>query len=90
MHFKARARAALVNAGLQRGLSKVDGFAARRAVAIRELDDLEGLRTEAAAIQDRALADLDVWIEAFEREAIRRGATVLYAETGEDVSKLVI
>src|SRR3990170_1467966 len=90
MHFKARAGAALADAGLQRGLSKVDGFAAKRAVAIRELDDLEGLRTEAAAIRDRALADLDVWIEAFEREAIRRGATVLYAETGEDVSKLVI
>ena len=90
MHFKARAGAALADAGLQRGLSKVDGFAAKRAMAIRDLDDLEGLRTEAAAIRDRALADLDVWIEAFEREATRRGATVLYAETGEDVSKLVI
>src|SRR3990172_6376493 len=90
MHFKARAGAALADAGLQRGLSKVDGFAAKRAVAIRELDDLEGVRTEAAAIRDRALADLDVWIEAFEREATRGGATVLYAETGADVSKLVI
>src|SRR3990170_2588339 len=90
MHFKARAGAALADAGLQRGLAKVDGVAARRAMAIRELDDLEGLRTEAAAIRDRALADLDVWIEAFEREATRRGATVLFAETGEDVSKLVI
>ena len=90
MHFKARASAALANAGLQRGLAKVDGFAAKRAAAIRELDDLEGLRTEAAAVRDRALADLDVWIEAFEREATRRGATVLFAETGEEVSKLVI
>jgi L-lactate dehydrogenase complex protein LldF len=90
MHFKARAGAALADAGLQRGLAKVDGFAARRAVAIRELDDLEGLRTEAAALRDRVLADLDVWIEAFEREATRRGATVLFAESGEDVSTLVI
>src|SRR3990172_11793808 len=90
MHFKARAGAALADAGLQRGLSKVDGFAAKRSVAMRELDDLEGLRTEAAAIRDRALADLDAWIEAFEGEATRRGATVLFAETGEDVSKLVI
>ena len=90
MHFKARAGAALRDERLQRGLAKVDGFAARRAVAIRELDDLEGLRTEAAAIRDRALADLDVWIEAFEREATRRGATVLFAQSGEDVSRLVV
>ena len=90
MHFKARASAALKDAGLQRGLAKVDGFAARRATAIRELDDLQGLRTEAAAIRDRALANLDAWIEAFECEATRRGATVLFAETGADVSRLVI
>src|SRR3990172_12856010 len=90
MYFKARAGAALADAGLQRGLSKVDAFAAKRAIAIRELEDLEGLRTEATAVRDRALADLDVWIEAFEREATRRGATVLFAETGADVAKLVI
>ena len=90
MHFKARAKAALADAGLQRGLAKVDGFAARRAVAMRELDDVEGLRTAAAAIRDRALEDLDVWIETFEREATRRGATVLFAETGEEVAALVV
>jgi len=90
MHFKARAKAALADAGLQRGLAKVDGFAARRAVAMRELDDVEGLRTAAAAIRDRAIEDLDVWIEAFEREATRRGASVLYAETGEEVAALVV
>jgi len=90
MHFKARASAALKDVGLQRGLAKVDGFAARRASAIRELDDLQGLRTEAAAIRDRVLANLDAWIEAFECEATRRGATVLFAETGADVSTLVI
>ena len=90
MHFKARAGAALADQALQRGLSKVDGFAAKRALAVLELEDLEGLRTEAAAICDRALAALDAWIETFEREATRRGATVLFAETGEDVSRLVI
>ena len=90
MHFKARARAALHDPALQRGLAKVDGFAAKRAVAIRELDDLEGLRSACAEIRDRALRDLDVWIETFEREAARRGATVLFAESGEDVSRLVI
>jgi len=90
MHFKARAGAALADVRLQRGLSKVDGFAAKRAVAVRELDDLEGLRTAAAAIRDRVLADMDVWIEQFEREATRRGATVLFAETGADAAKLVL
>jgi len=90
MHFKARAAAAIADVALQRGLAKVDGFAARRAVVVREFGDFESLRTEGAAIRDRSLADLAVWIERFEAEATRRGATVLYADTGEEIAQLVI
>ena len=45
-----------------------------------------------AALKDRrnrALENLDVWLEAFEREATRRGTTVLFAETTEDAARLV-
>ena len=79
MHFKARASGALADAQLQRGLARVDGFATRRAQVMVELEDLQGMRTAAAGIRDRVLDNLDVWIERFEREATRRGATVLYA-----------
>ena len=91
MHFKARAAAALADPQLQRGLAKVDGFAAKRAEVVREYTgDFEELRAAGAAIRDRGLADLDVWIERFEQEATRRGVTVLFAERGEDIAPLVL
>ncbi|MBI4292990.1 MAG: iron-sulfur cluster-binding protein [Betaproteobacteria bacterium] len=90
MHFKARAAAAIADAGLQRGLAKVDGFAARRALVVREFGDFESLRNEGAEIRDRSLADLAAWIERFEAEATRRGVTVLYADSGEEIAQLVI
>ncbi|MGC2518856.1 MAG: LutB/LldF family L-lactate oxidation iron-sulfur protein [Burkholderiales bacterium] len=91
MHFKARASAALKDARLQRGLAKVDGFAAKRGEVVRDYGDgFEALRTAGAAIRDRGLENLDAWIEQFEREATRRGATVLFAETGADVARLVL
>ena len=91
MHFKKRAVAALADERLQRGMSKM-GFADRRAEAVRGYGaaEFEHLRTAGAAIRDRVLADLDTWIERFEAEATRRGATVLFAETGADVSRLVL
>ncbi|MCZ7565514.1 MAG: LutB/LldF family L-lactate oxidation iron-sulfur protein [Burkholderiales bacterium] len=90
-HFKRRAAAELANAQLQSNMRRFGGrFVAARAKVIGELDDFEGTRTAAAAARDRALENLDVWIERFEREAKRRGASVLFAETGEEVARLVI
>ena len=46
--------------------------------------------TPAAAIRQRALDDLDVWLEIFERNATARGATVLSAETPAEINRLVL
>ncbi|MCC6611601.1 MAG: iron-sulfur cluster-binding protein [Burkholderiales bacterium] len=91
LHFKERAAAELANTQLQSNMRRFGGrFVAARAKVLHELGDFEGMRTAAAAARDRALADLDVWIERFEREATRRGATVLFAETGAEVADLVL
>jgi L-lactate dehydrogenase complex protein LldF len=91
MQFKARAAAAIADARLQRGLASVGPFGAKREQAVREYEgDFEVLRSAGAAIRDRALANLDAWLERFEHEALRRGATVLYAETGEEAADLVL
>ena len=90
MHFKSRARAALADPQLQRGLAKVDGFAQKRAEVVSLAGDFELWRTAGTAIRDRVLENLDVWIEQFEREATRRGVAVLYAETGEEAAGLVL
>ena len=94
MHFKPRASAALANETLQSNLLKFNstGFTALRAKAVAEFGPelFETLRGEGAAIRDRALETLDAWIERFESEAVRRGATVLFAETREEACELLI
>jgi L-lactate dehydrogenase complex protein LldF len=83
MHFKRRATDAIGNAPLQGALKKFGGggLAALRAAAVQEFGPsaFETLRDAGAAIRDESLADLAGWIERFEREALRRGSTVLYA-----------
>jgi len=94
MNFKARAADALANSRLQASLRTFSGggFAALRAKAVDAYgaDDFEELRTAGAAIRDRGLANLDAWIERFEAEATRRGATVLFAQDGAEVRDLVL
>ncbi len=91
MHFKARAGEKLADVRLQQNLKKLaTKFVTGRANAITELDDFEGTRDAAAERRMRAIENLDVWLDTFEREAARRGVTVLYAETADDAAQLVV
>jgi L-lactate dehydrogenase complex protein LldF len=94
MHFKPRAAEALANETLQSNLEKFNstGFTALRAKAVAEFGPelFEKLRGEGAEIRDRGLGSLDAWIERFEAEATRRGATVLFAETREEACELLL
>ncbi|MCU0803894.1 MAG: LutB/LldF family L-lactate oxidation iron-sulfur protein [Burkholderiales bacterium] len=94
MHFKARASEALADATLQANLHKFGsaGLAALRARAVVEYGaaEFEQLRDAAASIRDRGLDNLPALLERFEREATRRGATVLYARTGTEIRDLVL
>ncbi|SMB24218.1 putative oxidoreductase subunit with NAD(P)-binding domain and ferridoxin-like domain [Sterolibacterium denitrificans] len=91
VHFKARVAGKLADAGLQRNLRRTRGkFVDKRARAVAELDDFEALRNAAQGVRDRVLADLDLWLERFEAEATRRGATVLWARDGAEVCRLTV
>ncbi|MEO7726280.1 MAG: LutB/LldF family L-lactate oxidation iron-sulfur protein [Burkholderiales bacterium] len=90
MHFKARAGVKLADVKLQAALRKLQGnFVKGRADRVAELEDYEALRTHAAAIRDRALNNLDVYLEEFEKNATARGAVVHWAETTADVNRIV-
>jgi len=90
MHFKARAGAKLADVRLQGALKKLQGnFVKGRADRVAELDNFPDIRDAAAAIRDRALANLDVWLETFERNAAARGTVVHWAESHEDVNRIV-
>jgi len=91
MHFKERAHVKLNDAGLQRNLAKIKTkFVEKRRQSMFELDDFEGTRDTARAIRQRALDNLDTWLEIFERNATARGATVLFAETPTEVNTLLL
>jgi L-lactate dehydrogenase complex protein LldF len=94
MHFRERAHQALADKTLQFNLRKFGsaGLAALRARAVAEYGAaaFDLLRTAGAEVRDRALAHLEVCIEHFEREATRRGATVLFAENGDEACNLVL
>lgn len=91
MHFKARAGDKLADKRLQQNLKKLSTkFVSGRASAITELDDFEGTRDAAKERRMRAIENLDVWLDTFEKKATSQGATVLYAESAEEASRLVV
>ena len=91
MHFKERAHLGLDDAQLQRSLQKFRGkFVVTRRQSLTELDDVEATRDAAKAIRQRALDNLDTWLQDFEANATARGASVLWAQTPEDVNRLVL
>jgi L-lactate dehydrogenase complex protein LldF len=91
MHFKERAHANMADAQLQRNLRKIQGkFVNHRRESLTELDDFEATRDSGAAIRQRALDNLDVWLEIFERNAAARGATVLWAQTPDEINAHVL
>ncbi len=91
MHFRERAHDKLNDAGLQRNLKKIKTkFVGKRRESLVELDDFEATRDAAKAIRQRALDNLDTWLEIFERNATARGATVLFAQTPAEVNALLL
>ncbi|MCW5624955.1 MAG: iron-sulfur cluster-binding protein [Burkholderiales bacterium] len=89
IHFKTRAHDRLNDAKVQRAMRNFN-LAAARTRGIVDLENFEDIRTAAAAIRDRSLAHLDVWLERFEREATRRGTVVHWAESHDDINRIVI
>jgi L-lactate dehydrogenase complex protein LldF len=91
MHFKETAHVKLHDADLQHNLRRMQGkFINKRRASLVELDDFEATRDAGKAIRNRALDNLDVWLEVFEASATARGATVLWAQTPADVNALVL
>src|SRR3954466_9869081 len=90
MHFKARAGAKLADVKLQAALKKLQtNFVKGRADRMLELDNFEDIRTAAAAIRDRTISNLGAWLDVFERNATAAGAVVHWAETVDDVNRIV-
>ena len=91
MHFKQTASAKLNDAVLQKAMKKSKGkFVDGRALGVAEVDNWEDIRTYAAALRDRVIDNLDAYLIEFERNALRRGAQVYWAETAEEANVIVL
>ncbi|MES2354200.1 MAG: LutB/LldF family L-lactate oxidation iron-sulfur protein [Pseudomonadota bacterium] len=91
MHFKANASIKLKDSTLQQAMLKAKGkFVDGRAAAVQELGNFEEIREAGKSIRNRALENLDVWLLRFEQEAMARGAVVHWAQTGEEVNRIVL
>ena len=90
MFFKQRATEKLGDELLQGNMKSAKGkFVDGRAKAVAEFGVWEEVRTHAAMIRDRALANLDVYLEEFEKNATARGAVVHWAETAGEANRIV-
>ena len=88
--FKRQVTIKLADTKLQQALSRLQSrFVEGRTAVISEIHDLQETRDAAAIIRDRALNNLDHWLLHFEAQATKRGAVVHWAETAEDVNRIV-
>jgi L-lactate dehydrogenase complex protein LldF len=88
--FNHNVDAALANPNLQDSLAKLKvGFSERRRQAVERLPEFEALRDAARDIKNHTLANLDFYLEEFERKVTALGGHVHWAPTAEDARRLI-
>ena len=89
--FKANAKAALGDAQLQRALAGLPGgLVAQRTAARAKLPEFEALRDIGRDIKNHTLANLDLYLEAWEAKAKAAGAIVHWAPTAADARRIIL
>ncbi len=89
--FKQAASQKLADPKVQKALKTAKGkLVVARAMSILELDNFEEIREAAARIRDFGLQNLDALLEEWEKNAKASGAIIHWAETPQDVNRLVI
>ena len=91
VRFPENARRAIADPALQAVLERVpSGFIGKRADARRALPEFESIRDAARDMKDHTLAHLDLYLEAFEKEARSAGSEVHWAETSADARRIIL
>jgi L-lactate dehydrogenase complex protein LldF len=89
--FKARADAALADPTLKLAIGRTTGNAERkRAAAVAEFAQFDAARERGRRIKDHVIAHLDHYLVEFERNAVASGATVHWAATADEASRIVV
>lgn len=89
--FDDRVDLALADRNLKIAVERTAGTAeAKRTIAVDAFPDFEAARDRAAAIKDHVIANLGVYLEQFEANAIAAGAKVHWARTADEACAIVI
>lgn len=89
--FKQNSTRALADAQLQRALAGLPGgLVAQRTAARDKLPEFEALRDVGRDIRDHTLANLDLYLEAWEAKAKAAGAHVHWAPTSADAREIIL
>ena len=90
-NFKANAKVALADRQLQSALGKLKGgLVANRTKARAALPEFEDLREVAKQIKDHTIANLDLYLETYEKNATAAGAVVHFAGTAQDAREIIL
>ncbi|MGI9286478.1 MAG: LutB/LldF family L-lactate oxidation iron-sulfur protein [Pseudomonadales bacterium] len=90
-NFIVSSTVALKDPNLRSALGKAQkGFVEKRADAIAAAGDFEAMRDMAQAVRQKALADLDVYLQQFEANVEAAGGHVYWAETADDMRRIVL
>jgi len=89
--FKSNATAALADAQLQRALAGLPGgLVAQRTAARARLPEFEALRDVGRDVRNHALANLDLYLAAYEEKATAAGAKVHWASTAAEARETIL
>jgi L-lactate dehydrogenase complex protein LldF len=89
--FKHRTKAALADATLKVAIDRTTGTAEKkRAAALAVFPEFDAARARGRAIKDHVIANLDHYLETFERNATAAGATVHWAATDAEACEIVV
>lgn len=91
VHFKSRVDAAFADPTLKIAIGRTTGTAERkRAAALADFPQFAAARDLGKRIKDHVIANLDHYLVEFERNATASGATVHWAATAGDASRIVV
>jgi L-lactate dehydrogenase complex protein LldF len=89
--FKENARTALADRNIQAAMGAAQGgFIRRRAEARAALPEFDALRDSARDLKNHVLANLAMYLEAYEAKVTEAGGQVHWAETAEDAQRIVL
>ncbi|MEM7545030.1 MAG: lactate utilization protein B [Pseudomonadota bacterium] len=89
--FKQNVKKAMADANLQKAMSSAGaGFVGKRATARAGVPEFDEIRDAARDLKNHVLDHLDLYLERYEAKVTEAGGHVHWAETAEDMQKIVL